>query len=154
MVHYILAFLVMIMMGLGATSCAYKDKADRLSKELAVSEQQTQMWKDNTQAAINREVLANTRCVISQNVVDGVTDVNTSLDDTTNASLKELARQPHNKLLETIIDAKPITVADGARLSDSVMRLLNEAYCAGANNDSACPAIKPVPALQTNKSGK
>lgn len=156
MLNYILALLVVLVLSLGAATYGYKTKADRLGDEVATLTKEVKDWQDKTQEAIDREVLANTRCTISQQTVETVTTVNTTLEESKNLTLRELAKQPHDKLLETIINAnqKPITVADDARLSADAMRLLNSAYCAGAKNDSACPTIGTPDKLPTSKSGK
>ena len=156
MLNYIIAILGAIVLSLAATVMIYKSKYETQVERVSSLSSEVQLWKDKTQESIDREVEANTRCTISQAVVTATNTENATLDDQRELTLRELASQPHQALLEKIIDdnQKPIVVADDARLSASAMRMLNDAYCAGAKDDSACPATRAVPAVQTKKSGR
>ena len=152
MLNYVLALLAVLVFGLGAATYGYKAKADRLGDSVATLQGEVSQWKEKAQEAINREVVANTRCVASQVIVSDTNSVISTLEESKNVTLRELASQPHSKLLETIIDAntKTPTVADDARLSSDAMRMLNEAYCAGSN-DPTCPASGATKTVRTSK---
>ncbi len=154
MTKYIIAILFALVVSLFGTSYHYRSEVKKLEAATVVLEQNVQTWKDRTQEAIDREVLANTRCTISQQKVEVVTEANESLEESKNLTLRELAKQPHDQLLETIIDAnqKPKTVADDARLSADIMRMLNSAYCAGAKDDSYCTPSGTPAKLPASKS--
>lgn len=156
MLKYILAILGTVVLSLLATTFVYKSKYESQLIQVTSLNAEVVLWQERTQEAVDREVEANTRCVISQKVVETTNAGNAVLDESRDLTLRELASQPHQALLETIIDAnqKPITVADDARLSVTAMRLLNDAYCTGAKDDSACPAIGIVPSVQAKKSGR
>lgn len=156
MTKYILGVLLAIIISLSATTCHYRGETNRLEVEAITLEQSVKTWKEKTQEAIDREVQANTRCLISQQQVAITNDANASLDESKEMTLRELAKQPHDKLLETIIDANQKTkpVADDARLSPDVMRMLNAAYCAGAKDDPTCTAHRATKELPASKSGK
>lgn len=156
MTKYILGVLLAIIISLAATTCSYRATSLSLEREVATLNKDVQTWKDKTQEAIDREVKANTRCLINQQTVEKVTEENEALEESKNITLRELAKQPHDKLLETIIDAnqKTTTVPDDARLSADIMRMLNAAYCAGAKDDPTCTAASPAKTVHTGKSGK
>lgn len=154
MIKYLLGVLLLLVVGLSGTSCHYRSQTIMLEREVSSVTAEVETWKDKTQEAVDREVQANTRCLITQQTVEDVHVQNTNIDELKNTTLRDLAKQPHDKLLETIIDAnqKPTKVADDAHLSTDAMRLLNSAYCAGAKNDSACSPTGTVPALPASKS--
>lgn len=96
--------------------------------------------------ATENVVKAQDSCKVGQDITKDVTLKNNAQQDAMTKRLEGLAALPATTLQDNIKNASktpteaPTKYADDARLSPSLMQLLDGAYCDSNKNDSSCPA--------------
>lgn len=152
---YIVAILLSFVLLLGWQGWSLRKNNVELNVTISSLKTDISSWREKAEKAIAQEGIARQQCKIGEDITYQTDKDNKALDTSTGVTLRELAKQPHDKLLEKIIDAnqKPI-MADDARLSSAAMRLLNEAFCAGAKDDPYCSSSNSVNTLHPATSGR
>ena len=136
MMKYIVAVLVALVIALGGSTYILNDK-------LAASKAENMKLVELVEKADNELVLSKASCKITETVIGEQHQEEKALNRAQEKAVETLRGLP-----TTIVKEKPRNApmeqsggfADDARVSPDVKRLLDEAYCYGKPDDSACTA--------------
>lgn len=136
MMNYIIAVLVSLVIGLGGATYVLNGKLTN-----AVAAQQ--MLAELVEKADKELVLSKASCKITEAVIQEQHAEEKAIDKAQEKAVETLRGLP-----TTIVKEKPQNApmeksggfADDARISPDVKRLLDQAYCYGKPDDSACTA--------------
>jgi len=138
MLKYIAAALLVLSLVLGIST--YK-----LVKEVATLEVSVQTYTDLADSNAREVDKLKQSCSVTEKVVKENRDTIDALETSREATLGALNALPHTTLPETKTNEREEAseshkVADDNRLSPALMQLLDNAYCSGSKDSSACPA--------------
>lgn len=136
MLKYLLAFLLVSSLGLGATTY-------HLIGKLAEQEAKVTVWQEKANQNAKAAALLGESCKVTMLVLQATQEKLDALQQSRTSDLEALQAIPQITLPETHVNAPtkptaPSKAADDLRLSPDVMRLLDNAYCSGAKGDNYC----------------